>query len=883
MRRDDRQHLRSVTVEVERWVEQARSIESTRAAIFKDAQDAVSQLRGAVVDVALEGSACWRVIPLYEGDATKLRAIAIQSATPPLQPDIQRIIDSLSSGISGWLEIARSADGGIRRLFSGGEKRQAADGALRYVADYRNWGVTNRIPALLKSLIEQLHGEVGEISVHDVLGPRVNLGRYITDLGHSSQLVEPGVISELASAVALVKRAVQQEPRLKAAAIDAANAVRRRDTGRLVAEMPVDRLKDVTRNRLRLQPLALLGIQSVREVIDRAHELQSAPGIGDVTARQLVGAARMIWQTTFDEMPTRFDVKNRDAKATALLRALQSWESARTVAASKVDVQRANGFSVLTTAVGNRVAHAVVLSNSEVALDEFSNAVDAVISVGRKLSGRTPDNTLLDPWDEFLRRPADFFALLSELGVVTEDPEKVHGDLSAEIIAAVREFELDTRFLSASLRGYQHFAARFALVQRKVIIGDEMGLGKTVEALAVLAHVRAQGTHHSLVICPAAVVTNWIREIGTKSHLNPHRLHGPERLEAHRSWVRRGGVAVTTFETLGWLHVAARLPELGCVIVDEAHYIKNPYAQRTQRTIWVLDQCKRAVLLTGTPLENRIDEFRNLVGYLRPDLVVTAGGLSPLKFRKQVAPAYLRRNQEDVLAELPELVEVEDWLPMSGDDKRAYFLAVTEGNFNSMRQAVLVHKGQSSKLSRLVEVVEEAEDNGRRVIVFSHYRKVLDEVSRALPGQVFGPLHGAIPAVTRQRMVDEFSAAGHGAVLVAQIVAGGVGLNIQAASVVVICEPQLKPTTEWQAIARAHRMGQLESVQVHRLLSEDCVDERITEILARKRAVFNDFAKLSETAASAPEAYDVSEAQIAREIVAAERERLLSQEERFTT
>lgn len=126
-------------------------------------------------------------------------------------------------------------------------------------------------------------------------------------------------------------------------------------------------------------------------------------------------------------------------------------------------------------------------------------------------------------------------------------------------------------------------------------------------------------------------------------------------------------------------------------------------------------------------------------------------------------------------------------------------------------------------------------------------------------------------------MVDEFSAAGHGAVLVAQIVAGGVGLNIQAASVVVICEPQLKPTTEWQAVARARRMGQLESVQVHRLLSEEGVDQRIREILARKRELFEEFARKSETAESAPEAFDVSEAELAREIIAAERERLFAQ------
>lgn len=119
---------------------------------------------------------------------------------------------------------------------------------------------------------------------------------------------------------------------------------------------------------------------------------------------------------------------------------------------------------------------------------------------------------------------------------------------------------------------------------------------------------------------------------------------------------------------------------------------------------------------------------------------------------------------------------------------------------------------------------------------------MLDLVARSLPEPVFGPLTGSVPAGHRQQLVDRFSSARHGAALVAQIVAGGVGLNIQSASAVVICEPQLKPTTEAQAIARAHRMGQVQSVQVHRLLSEDSVDQRITELLAGKKRLFKDFA-----------------------------------------
>ncbi|WP_256973838.1 C-terminal helicase domain-containing protein [Rhodococcus sp. NCIMB 12038] len=180
---------------------------------------------------------------------------------------------------------------------------------------------------------------------------------------------------------------------------------------------------------------------------------------------------------------------------------------------------------------------------------------------------------------------------------------------------------------------------------------------------------------------------------------------------------------------------------------------------------------------------------------------------------------------------------------MSADDTTAYRDAVAAGNFMRMRQVAMLQGERSEKVQRLVEIVE---DNGRRVIVFSHFRGVLDQVVRALPGQVFGPLTGSVPAAARQTMVDQFSAAGHGAVLVSKIVAGGVGLNIQAASVVVICEPQLKPTAEWQAIARARRMGQLESVQVHRLLSEEGVDQRITAILARKRELFDEFAQATD-------------------------------------
>ena len=531
----------------------------------------------------------------------------------------------------------------------------------------------------------------------------------------------------------------------------------------------------------------------------------------------------------------------------------------------------------IAAAIDNTVNHAIVIPTALSTVEDFRDAIQIVARSARAIADAQDAAVSGDPWEDFLTRPADYFALLAELGFITEDDEKTHGDLPTEIIEAVRDFELKGDYLTASLRGYQSFAARFALVQRKVIIGDEMGLGKTVEAVAALAHLRAKGEHNFLVVCPAAVVTNWVREVTSKSKLPAHRLHGPDRQWAAKNWERNGGVGVTTFETLRWLNEEVAVPALSCVVVDEAHYIKNPDALRTQRTSQLIDSCERAILLTGTPLENRLDEFRNLVGYLRPDLVLDANEFAPKKFRRQVAPAYLRRNQEDVLTELPELVEVDEWMPMSGEDVAAYRAAVEQRNFMAMRQATMKQALKSTKMQRLVEIVLEAEANGRRVVVFSHFLDVLSDIARHMPGRVFGPLTGSVAASQRQVLVDDFSGAKKGAVLVAQIVAGGVGLNIQAASVVVICEPQLKPTTEWQAIARAHRMGQLESVQVHRLLSEEGVDQRLREILATKKALFESFARESDMAASAPEAYDVTEAELARDIIAAERERLFGQ------
>jgi len=879
MNRDERKQLRALVSDVERWGAVADTVTHRREEVDAHVRAYVDELRTRVVTVAYDGRAAWRAIPLTHDDARLLELLAHRANLPTLSEadhamlrrldEDQHAVDDVAPLVSAW------------RFFAGRERRTEAAAAASLLSDLHAWATAVGLGPRLEHLARPTDVyDATRMTASDLLDPALGLADDLADLGRSPELVPGEALHPLAGSVAVVTRAVAAESSYRDAAKEAGEAVRGAEVDRMLEKMPIEALKDATRDRLRLGPLRDAQVATVAQVLAAGRELASLPGLGPTTATQMVGAARTLWQITYDETPVRIDVARRDGETTRLLDHLASWDAARATRGATADLARTEELAPLASAVRGHVTHVLVLRVAEREVVDLLAGADQVVRRAAMIAtggrGPAPSRVSDDPWDDFLARPADYFAMLAELGFLLEDDARAHGDLPDEIVEAVRALELKGDALNASLRGYQSFAARFALVQRKVIIGDEMGLGKTVEALAVFAHLRSAGETHFVVVCPAAVVTNWTREVASKSTLRAYRVHGPNREGAAGAWVRCGGVAVTTYETLARLDpYLDQVDTISCVVVDEAHYIKNPAAQRSQRAAALLDRAERAVLLTGTPLENRVEEFRSLVGYVRPDLVVDASELAPQRFRRQVAPAYLRRNQEDVLDELPGLVEVDEWLPMTRDDERVYREAVVAGNFMAMRQAAML-ASDSQKMERLIEVVEEAEANDRRVIVFSHFREVLSRVARELPGPVFGPLTGSVPAAARQDMVDKFAAAGNGAVLVAQIVAGGVGLNIQAASVVIICEPQLKPTTEAQAVARAHRMGQLKSVQVHRLLSEDGVDRRVTEILAEKRRLFDEFARVSDTAESAPEAVDISEGELAREVVATERKRLLT-------
>lgn len=853
-------------------VSDASRIESQRQLQQRDGIAAAQKLRSSVINVRGEDNEHWSVLPLTPNETKQLRPLAAYTQQPELGPNAKAWLSSILTELPWRLRSAKR-NFGLRRLFRDAAVKAEAESSGRFLLSYREVVAAAGVHQILRELGNTVDS-APSVSPEDALLPSVGLGKALSNLGPLT-LWEALTLRALPGATRSLSKSSDNQQRYEQSIRNEAARITSSSAKERLAATPVEELKSATRQRISIAPLKKAGFDTVDKVLSSPGRVREAPGIGAKTYPRLVDAARAVRDEIQANTPLRIDADAPTASMGKLILALAIWERTRELLnRPELDRILAELQPLLTSSVTSASYCVFAGSDAEILFEKAQRIIDWADEVDAKLSQA-------DAWQDFLDRPAHYYALLDELGIVTADVQATEGELPEEVLEAIRRSQLDKSLLNVSLRGYQDFGARFALVQKKVIIGDEMGLGKTIEALAVIAHLSAQQNTHTLVICPAAVVTNWVRETQDKSHLDVYRLHGDDRHHNFNLWQKNGGVAITTFGMLEW--VEPRLSAKGhldVVVVDEAHYVKNPAALRSARSEALINRARYAILMTGTPLENRVEEFRNLVTYVQPHLVVNADDLRPKQFRIDVAPAYLRRNQEDVLTELPELVEVDEWLPLSPADRRAYEEAVRAGQFHKMRQAPLLQGNASTKLMQIMALAEEAQENGRKVVVFSNYLKVLDAITQTLApsGHVFGPITGAVPAGRRQQIIDNFSNAPDGAVLVSQVQAGGVGLNIQAASVVVIAEPQVKPTTEWQAIARAYRMGQIKTVQVHRLLSEQSVDERMVEILGQKKRTFEDFAAISEMAEQSPEATDVSEVDLVRRVVEAEQKRLLESE-----
>jgi superfamily II DNA or RNA helicase len=690
---------------------------------------------------------------------------------------------------------------------------------------------------------------------------------------------------------------------LRASVRDQILALTREQAAERLAKMPISDLKKVAKG-LRLAKLEQAGIATVADVRGSSHHrLLQIPGVGAKTVEEVKAAADLVTERALADSRPRLDPVRRDRRHTTILATLAAERAAVSGADNLRDAvrryrerteplipaaERAASKTKMFWSGRSRKAEALAGLDALEAVITERETGDLVRGLAEALDHADPRRWAPDAlWRDYERRAAEVNTSIATIsGTDVEDAARADDFVSPELRQKIEAMPFDASLMRTDLRYYQLFGAKYTIHQEKAIIGDEMGLGKTIQALAVAAHLAAKGQRRFLVICPASVVPNWLNEIRKHTRLAAFTLHGPGREQETRRWMRQGGIAVTTFNTVALLK-AVREADTALLVVDEAHYIKNPDAKRTLAVREALRRSQRAMFLSGTPMENRVEEFQSLIGYLRPDIArrVDAGDavIGARAFRRLVAPVYLRRNQEDVLTELPEKIEVEEWVQFTGGDANAYRAQVQARNLMGMRRASSAMPG-TAKLDRLVELAEDTGAEGQKAIVFSYFLDVLAAAQERLGPRAFGPITGKVPAAKRQAMIDDFSRHDGPAVILAQVEAGGVGLNIQAANVVIIAEPQWKPSTEQQAIARAHRMGQARRVQVHRLLAKDGVDERIREVQEQKELLFDQYARQSDaksadgmatdTGFARPTALDDGSIPMEQRIIVAERARL---------
>lgn len=459
-------------------------------------------------------------------------------------------------------------------------------------------------------------------------------------------------------------------------------------------------------------------------------------------------------------------------------------------------------------------------------------------------------------WEDFKNHNIKYLNCLeSFIPDIFEDEQATYGlpEILAEQIA--KETILP-KGLTCDLRRYQVWGVKYILHQQRVLLGDEMGLGKTIQAIAAMVSLTNAQIQYFLVICPASVLFNWFKEIQRHSELHAYIGHGKtkERNEKVKAWRYYGGVLLTTYETYNNLGLTKEDESMiGMVIVDEAHYIKNPETLRSQYIRYLCTQVSRVLFLTGTPLENNVSEMLSLLEVLNEDATKQAKNYATMTTSKQfqhtIAPVYFRRKQCDVNKELPKKVESIIWCQMSQEEYDIYDnIVLTQKNpFMAMRRVSwnIPNIEHSSKVKAIRELIKNALNDKRKIIVFSYFKTTLEIIQKLFATQCSDIITGSITPAKRQEIIDNFTKSSTQHILVSQIIAGGTGLNIQAASVVIICEPQVKPSIEQQAIARAHRMGQSRTVLVYRLCCTDCIDERMLKVLEQKQQEFDTFADKS--------------------------------------
>ncbi|MEU9734176.1 SNF2-related protein [Streptomyces sp. NPDC048002] len=437
--------------------------------------------------------------------------------------------------------------------------------------------------------------------------------------------------------------------------------------------------------------------------------------------------------------------------------------------------------------------------------------------------------------------------------------------------------------LRATLRDYQLRGLAWLELMTSLGLGgclaDDMGLGKTITVIAL--HLKRDRGRPTLVVCPASLLGNWQREITRFAPGVPvRRFHGPDRTLDDLT----DGFVLTTYGTMRSAAPVLAEQDWGMVVADEAQHVKNPYSA-TAKALRTIPTPAR-VALTGTPVENNLSELWALLDWTTPGL------LGPLKsFRARharvvengedqeaverlarlVRPFLLRRKKSDpgIVPELPPKTETDHPVPLTREQGALYEAVVRESMLAIETAEGIARRGlvlkllsalkqicdhpalylkesgpadgllaRSGKLALLDELLDTLLAEDGSALVFTQYvgmaRLITSHLaSRAVPVDL---LHGGTPVPERERMVDRFQE-GATPVLVLSLKAAGTGLNLTRAGHVIHFDRWWNPAVEEQATDRAYRIGQTQPVQVHRLITEGTIEDRIAQMLEAKRAL----------------------------------------------
>ena len=451
---------------------------------------------------------------------------------------------------------------------------------------------------------------------------------------------------------------------------------------------------------------------------------------------------------------------------------------------------------------------------------------------------------------------------------------------------------------AATLRPYQQIGVAWLWHLHRHDLGgvlaDEMGLGKTAQAIALLsaiAHATPEKERRpSLVVCPASLVENWRRECA--------RFAPALRVFVHHGATRLGGaveaakhdVFITSYGTLGRDSELFAEIDLATLIADEAQHAKN---RRSLNARALRAQHARSrLLLTGTPVENSLDDLRTLFeivlpGYVDAKLPAARGsGVQTAdrdwqdeRLRKQTAPYILRRTKSAVATELPPKIEQVIHCTPTAEQLAIYneyqrkseeqlnALAADGASENSQRMATLTQllrlrqiccdprlveqmaeASASAKLEAFRELLAEAIDDGHRLLVFSQFTSLLALLRDELERQeiAFCYLDGSTPQRQRQAEVDRYNASPDIPVFLISLKAGGTGLNLTGADTVVHFDPWWNPAAESQATDRAHRIGQTKVVTSYKLICSGTVEEKVMMLQEEKRRLLADVFEASD-------------------------------------